>query len=70
MKQVVDRWDSPLSRLLGLPRWLNHIQAAHLHRESTSLRVAAAQLQISPMAVQLAQKKALAALRQQLVGAG
>ena len=27
-------------------------------------------LQISPMAVQRAQKKALAALRQQLVGAG
>ena len=35
-----------------------------------SLRAAAAQLQISPMAVQRAQKKALAALRQQLVGAG
>jgi len=34
------------------------------------LRAAAAQLQISPMAVQRAQKKALAALRQQLVGAG
>ncbi len=35
-----------------------------------SLRDAAAQLQINPMAVQRAQKKALAALRQQLVGAG
>ncbi|MFM9102742.1 MAG: hypothetical protein ACKOPS_16015 [Cyanobium sp.] len=33
-------------------------------------QAAAAQLQISPMAVQRAQKKALAALRQQLVGAG
>ena len=47
--------------------------------DSLSLRAAAAQLQISPMAVShrevrlaspLAQKKALAALRQQLVGAG
>jgi len=38
--------------------------------EGLSLRAAAAQLQISPMAVQRAQKKALAALRQKLVGAG
>jgi RNA polymerase sigma-B factor len=38
--------------------------------EGLSMRAAAAQLQISPMAVQRAQKKALAALRQQLVGAG
>ena len=38
--------------------------------EGLSLRAAAAQLQISPMAVQRGQKKALAALRQQLVGAG
>ncbi|CAK6692793.1 hypothetical protein BBFGKLBO_01306 [Synechococcus sp. CBW1107] len=38
--------------------------------EGLSLRAAAAQLQISPMAVQRAQKKALAALRHQLVGAG
>ncbi len=38
--------------------------------EGLSLRSAEAQLQISPMAVQRAQKKALAALRQQLVGAG
>ena len=38
--------------------------------EGLSLRAAAAQLQISPMAVQRAQKMALAALRQQLVGAG
>jgi RNA polymerase sigma factor (sigma-70 family) len=38
--------------------------------EGLSLRAAAAQLQISPMAVQRAQKKALASLRQQLVGAG
>ncbi|MFM9086657.1 MAG: sigma-70 family RNA polymerase sigma factor [Cyanobium sp.] len=38
--------------------------------EGLSLRAAAAQLQISPMAVQRAQKKALAALRLQLVGAG
>jgi RNA polymerase sigma-B factor len=38
--------------------------------EGLSLRAAAAQLQISPMAVQRAQKKALAALRQQLVGGG
>ena len=38
--------------------------------EGLSLRAAAAHLQISPMAVQRAQKKALAALRQQLVGAG
>ena len=35
-----------------------------------SLRAAAAQLQISPMAVQRAQKKALAALRLRLVGGG
>jgi hypothetical protein len=38
--------------------------------EGLSLRAAAPQLQISPMAVQRAQKKALSALRQQLVGAG
>ena len=38
--------------------------------EGLSLRAAAAQLQISPMAVQRAQKKALAALRLQLVRAG
>jgi RNA polymerase sigma factor (sigma-70 family) len=38
--------------------------------EGLSLRAVAAQLQISPMAVQRAQKKALATLRQQLVGAG
>jgi len=38
--------------------------------EGLSLRAAAAQLQISPMAVQRAQKKALAALRQQLLRAG
>jgi hypothetical protein len=47
--------------------------------EGLSLRAAAAQLQISPVAVShrevriatlRAQKKALAALRQQLVGAG
>jgi hypothetical protein len=38
--------------------------------EGLSLRAAAAQLQISPMAVQPAQKKALAALRQQLAGGG
>jgi DNA-directed RNA polymerase specialized sigma24 family protein len=38
--------------------------------EGLSLRAAAAQLHISPMAVQRAQKKALAALRQKLVGAG
>ena len=47
--------------------------------EGLSLRAAAAQLQISPMAVshrevrlatRQAQQKALAALRQQLVGAG
>ncbi|MCP9895525.1 sigma-70 family RNA polymerase sigma factor [Vulcanococcus limneticus Candia 3F8] len=38
--------------------------------EGLSLRVAAAQLQISPMAVQRAQKKALAALRHQLAGGG
>lgn len=38
--------------------------------EGLSLRAAAALLQISPMAVQRAQKKARAALRQQLVGAG
>jgi RNA polymerase sigma factor (sigma-70 family) len=38
--------------------------------EGLSLRAAAAKLQISPMAVQRAQKKAPAALRQQLVGAG
>ena len=38
--------------------------------EGLSLRAAAAKLQISPMAVQRAQKKAFAALRQQLVGAG
>jgi RNA polymerase sigma-B factor len=38
--------------------------------EGLSLRAAAAQLQISPMVVQRAQKKALAALRQQLAGVG
>ena len=38
--------------------------------QGLSLRATAAQLQISPMAVQRAQKKPLAALRQQLVGAG
>ena len=38
--------------------------------EGHSLRAAAAQLQISPVAVQRAQKKALATLRLQLVGAG
>ena len=38
--------------------------------DGLSLRATAAQLQISPRAVQRAQKKALAALRQQLVGAG
>ncbi len=38
--------------------------------EGLSLRAAAAQLQISPMAVQRAQKKALDALRLQLVGGG
>ena len=38
--------------------------------EGLSLRAAAAQLQISPMAVQRAQKKALATLRQQLGGGG
>ncbi len=38
--------------------------------EGLSLRAAAAQLQISPMAVQRAQKKAIAALRSQLVGGG
>ena len=38
--------------------------------EGLSLRQAAEQLQISAMSVQRAQKKALAALRQQLVGAG
>jgi RNA polymerase sigma factor (sigma-70 family) len=36
--------------------------------EGLSLRAAAAQLEISPMAVQRAQKKAIAVLRQQLVG--
>ncbi|MFM8662087.1 MAG: sigma-70 family RNA polymerase sigma factor, partial [Cyanobium sp.] len=38
--------------------------------EGLSLRAAAERLEISPMSEQLAQKKALAALRQQLVGAG
>jgi RNA polymerase sigma factor (sigma-70 family) len=38
--------------------------------EGLSLRAAAAQLHISPLAVQRAQKKALASLRQQLVWAG
>jgi DNA-directed RNA polymerase specialized sigma24 family protein len=38
--------------------------------EELSLRATAAQLQISPMAVQRAQMKALAVLRQQLAGAG
>ena len=38
--------------------------------EGLSLRAAAEQLQISAMSVQRAQKKALDALRQQLVGAG
>jgi hypothetical protein len=38
--------------------------------EGLSLRASAAHLQISPMAVQRAQKKAIAALRQQLSGGG
>jgi RNA polymerase sigma-B factor len=38
--------------------------------EGLSLRAAAAQLEISPMAVQRAQQKAIAALRQQLAGGG
>jgi DNA-directed RNA polymerase specialized sigma subunit len=38
--------------------------------EGLSLRAAAVHLQISPMVVRRAQKKALATLRQQLVGAG
>jgi RNA polymerase sigma-B factor len=38
--------------------------------EGLSLRAAAAQLEISPMAVQRAQKQAIAALHQQLVGEG
>ncbi|MCS5692601.1 hypothetical protein NZK33_11465 [Cyanobium sp. FGCU-6] len=38
--------------------------------EGLSLRAAAERLQISAMSVQRAQKKAIAALRQQLVGAG
>jgi RNA polymerase sigma factor (sigma-70 family) len=38
--------------------------------EGLSLRQAATRLEISPMAVQRAQKKALAALRQQLAGVG
>jgi len=38
--------------------------------EGLSLRAAAEQRQVSPMAVQRAQMKALPALRQQLVGAG
>ncbi|MEA5473299.1 sigma factor-like helix-turn-helix DNA-binding protein [Synechococcus sp. CCY9201] len=38
--------------------------------ESLSLRAAAERLEISAMSVQRAQKKAIAALRQQLVGAG
>jgi RNA polymerase sigma factor (sigma-70 family) len=38
--------------------------------EGFSLRAAAKRLEVSPMAVQRAQKKAIAALRQQLVGGG
>jgi RNA polymerase sigma-B factor len=38
--------------------------------EGLSLRAAAKRLEISPMAVQRAQKKAIAALRQQLAGGG
>jgi RNA polymerase sigma-B factor len=38
--------------------------------EGLSLRAAAAQLEISPMAVKRAQRKAIAVLRQQLVGGG
>ena len=59
--------------LEGLLEQLPAAQATALRLtvlEGLSLRAAAAQLQISPMAVQRAQKKALAALRQQLVGAG
>ena len=70
---------------LALERLLEQLPAAQATAlrltvlEGLSLRAAAAQLQISPMAVShrevrlappLAQKKALAALRQQLVGAG
>ena len=38
--------------------------------EGLSLRAAAERLQISPMSVQRAQKKAIEALRQQLTGGG
>ncbi len=61
---------------LGLEQLVEQLPAAQATAlrltvlEGLSLRAAAAQLQISPMAVQRAQKKALAALRQQLAGGG
>jgi DNA-directed RNA polymerase specialized sigma24 family protein len=60
----------------ALERLVEHLPAAQATAlrltvlEGLSLRAAAAQLQNSPMAVQRAQKKALAALRQQRVGVG
>ena len=62
--------------VLALERLVEQLPAAQATAlrltilEALSLRAAAAHLQISPMAVQRAQKKALAALRQKLVGAG
>ncbi|MCS5692609.1 sigma-70 family RNA polymerase sigma factor [Cyanobium sp. FGCU-6] len=60
----------------ALEQLLDQLPAAHAAAlkltllEGLSLRAAAEQLQISAMSVQRAQKKAIAALRQQLVGAG
>lgn len=61
---------------LALEQLVDQLPAAHATAlrltvlEGLSLRAAAERLEISPMAVQRAQKKALAALRQKLVGAG
>ena len=61
---------------LALERLVDQLPAAQATAlrltflEGLSLRAAAERLQISPMAVQRAQKKAIAALREQLAGGG
>jgi RNA polymerase sigma factor (sigma-70 family) len=59
LEQLVDQLPAPQSTAL----WLTVL-------EGLSLRAAAEQLQISAMSVQRAQKKAIAALRQQLAVLG
>jgi RNA polymerase sigma factor (sigma-70 family) len=61
---------------LALEQLVDQLPAAHATAlrltvlEGLSLRAAAKRLEISPMAVQRAQKKAIAALRQELAGGG